>query len=79
MNAAECGNAGRAFLSDYSFAVEARNEADADALLAWIASPEFYALAKPLLEAYGGIRKVNVNLDVLERLPMHRGRDERES
>ena len=80
MNAVKWRNTGKAFFSRfYAYAVEARDEADADALLAWITSPEFYALAKPLLEAYGGIRKVNVNLDVLERLPMHRGRDDPES
>ena len=64
---------GRAFFSDYSFAVETRDEADADALLAWVTSKEFYALAKPWIDAYGDSKGIQISTFILKKLPMHRG------
>lgn len=63
----------RAFFSDYSFAVETRDEADADALLAWVTSKEFYALAKPWIDAYGDSKGIQIGTFILKKLPMHRG------
>ena len=75
VNAAKVRNTGKVFFSDYSFAIETRDEADADALLAWVTSPEFFALLKPWIEAYGDSKRIQIGTFILKKLPMHR--DER--
>ena len=72
VNAAKVRNTGKAFFSDYSFAIETRDEADADALLAWVTSKEFYALLKPWIEAYGDSKRIQLGTFILQQLPLHR-------